>query len=187
MQKKKQTQLATALRNKLLVRFAREFEPGTVNGYVLDIGPQFFLLALVSDGLRLNGFQCFRLSDVRKLRAPDKYAPFHEAVLKKRGERFPKKPPVVVSSLDELLLSANRSFPLVTIHREKANPELCWIGRVVEVRSGRVTLLEIGPDARWDDQPKTYRLSEITRVDFGGDYEDALYLIGGAPDARKLK
>ena len=47
MQKKKKSQLALALRDKLLVRFASALERGTVNGYVLDIGSQFFLIALV--------------------------------------------------------------------------------------------------------------------------------------------
>ncbi len=187
MQKKKKSRLALALRDKLLVRFASALDRGTVNGYVLDIGPQFFLLALVSDGIRFNGFQCYRLSDVRKLRVPDKYAPFHEAVLKKRGERIPKKPPVVVSSLAELLLTANHAFPLVTIHREKVDGGACWIGRVVDVAKGRVTLLEIGPRATWRDRLEAYRLSEITRVDFGGDYEDALYLIGASKYERAVR
>ena len=39
--------------------------------------------------------------------------------------------------------------------------------------------LEINPDATWDEKPNEYKLSEITRVDFGGDYEKALYLVGG--------
>lgn len=181
MNSKKRSQLTEALRNRLLVRFTRPFEPGTVNGYVLEIGPRFFLLALVSDGLRLNGYQCFRLSDVRQLCVPDKYAAFHEAALRKRGQRFPKKPSVSVSSLAELLLTAARAFPLVTIHQEKVDPSVCWIGRVTDVRDGRVTLREIGPDARWDAHLETYRLSGITRVDFGGDYEDALYSVAGAP------
>lgn len=180
MQKKKKSQLMLALRNKILVRFASALDRGTINGYVLDIGPQFFLLALVTDGIRFNGFQCYRLSDVRKLQVPDRYARFHEAVLKKRRERFPQKPPVVVSTLAELLLTANRAFPLVTIHREKVDRGACWIGRVVEVGKGRVTLLEIGPGATWDHELESYRLSEITRVDFGGDYEDALHLIGAS-------
>lgn len=187
MQKRKKSQLAFALRNKLLVRFASALDRGTVNGYVLDIGPQFFLIALVSDGIRPNGFQCYRLSDIRKLRVPDKYARFHEAVLKKRGMRFPKKPRVDVSSLAELLLTASRAFPLVTIHREKADPRACWIGRVVDVGKGRVTLLEIGPGATWDDRLETYRLSEVTRVDFGGDYENALYLIGASKYERAVR
>jgi hypothetical protein len=112
MKKKKQSQLKLALRDKLLVRFARPFEPGTVNGYILDIGPQFFLVALVGDGLRLNGFQCFRISDVRRLRVPDKYARFHEAVLRKRGEQIPKKPAVVVSSLAETAPDSQPCLPI---------------------------------------------------------------------------
>jgi hypothetical protein len=179
MQKKK-SQLALARRNKLLVRFASALERGTVNGYVLHIGPQFFLIALVSDGLRPNGFQCYRLADIRKLQVPDKFARFHEAVLKKRRTRFPKNPRVDVSSLEKLLRTANRAFPLITIHREKVDAGACWIGRVVDLGRGRVTLLEIGPDASWEDDLETYRLSEITRVDFGGDYENALQLIGGS-------
>jgi hypothetical protein len=186
MSRTKKSQLALALRKKLLVRFASVLERGTVNGYVLDVGPQFFLIALISDGIRPNGFQCYRLSDVRKLQVPDKYARFHEAVLKKRGMRFQKKPRVDVSSLAKLLLTANRAFPLVTIHREKADAGACWIGRVVEVRRGRVTLLEIDPGAIWDDRLETYRLSEITRVDFGGDYENALQLIGGSEYQRAV-
>jgi len=187
MQKKKKSQLALAARDRLLVRFSSALERGAVNGYVLDIGPQFFLLALVSDGVRFNGFQCFRLSDVRKLRVPEKYALFREAVLKKRGERIPKSPPVVVSSIEELLLTANRAFPLVTIHREKVDGGACWIGRVIDVGKGRVTLLEIGADATWDDRLEAYRLSEITRVDFGGEYEDALQLIGASGYKRALR
>jgi hypothetical protein len=60
MQKK--SQLALARRKKLLVRFASVLDRGTVNGYVLDIGPQFFLIALVSDGLRPNGLPMLSLS-----------------------------------------------------------------------------------------------------------------------------
>jgi len=178
MQKKK-SQLALACRKKLLVRFASTLDRGTVNGYVLDIGPRFFLIALVSDGLRPNGFQCYRLADIRELEVPDRFSQFHEAVLKKRGIRFPKKPRVDVSSVQKLLRTANKAFPLVTIHREKVDASACWVGRVVDLGKGRVTLLEIGPDASWDNELETYRLSEITRVDFGGDYENALYLIGG--------
>jgi hypothetical protein len=115
MQKKNKSQLALALRKKLLIRFASALERGTISGYVLDIGPQFFLMALVSDGIRYDGFQCYRLSDVRRLRVPDKYAQFHEAVLRIRGLPPPKKPPVALSSAAELLRTANRAFPLVTI------------------------------------------------------------------------
>ena len=173
------SRLNLAIRSKQLVKFTRRFEPGSVNGYVLAVGPRFFLVALVEDATWFNGFQCFRLSDVRELRVPDKYAVFVQAALKKRGQRMPKKPRVVVTSLEKLLQSANRACPLVTIHREGIEPEVCHIGRVSSLSRGRVSLHEIGPDARWDKEPTEYELREITRVDFGGVYEEGLHLVGG--------
>ena len=168
------------MRSRRLVRFTRPFEQGSVNGYVLDVGPQLFLLALVGDHIRFNGFQAFRVRDVRGLRE-NPFAAFVESALTKRRERRPRKPRVSVRSLSELLLSAGRAFPLVTIHREEVDADVCQIGRIVAVANGRASMLEIGPDATWDDGPTEYSLKEITRVDFGGDYEDALYIVGGDP------
>ncbi len=146
-------------------------------GYVLAVGPRFFLLALVDENIRFNGFQCLRLQDVRNLQVPAKYAAFVEAALKLRGERRPRIPTVVVDSVQELLRTASRAFPVITIHREKVAPDVCHIGRVVAVSDSEVSLLEIGPDARWDDEALSYRTKEITRVDFAGDYEQALTLV----------
>lgn len=57
----------------------------------------------------------------------------------------------------------------------------CRIGRVLHVDRRRVRLLEITPEATWEEKPGDVRLAEITRVDFGGDYEDALCAVGGEP------
>ncbi|HKO13103.1 MAG TPA: hypothetical protein VJV22_14105 [Acidobacteriaceae bacterium] len=173
--------------NKVLVRFTRPVEQGWVHGYVLIVGTRFFLLALVDDNLRFNGFQCFRLQDVRNLQVPAKYAAFVEAALRARGERHPRTPPVVIDTVQELLRTASRVFPLVTIHRENVAPDICHIGRVVDVSDSEVSLLEIGPDANWDEQSCDYRLKEITRVDFGGGYEEALWLVGGLSGSRPKK
>ncbi len=173
-------QLARAMRRRRYVRFSRRFEDSAVHGCVLDIGPKFFLLALVSDRFWFDGFECLRIADVREIR-PDPYTAFAEAALKKRGERIPKTPRVSLAGIEELLLSASRAFPLVTIHREQVDPDVCNIGRVVAMDRGRLSLLEINPAATWDTVPNAYRASEITRVDFGGDYENALHLVGGQP------
>ncbi|MGB6724250.1 MAG: hypothetical protein WBE74_00015, partial [Terracidiphilus sp.] len=75
---------------KVLVQFTRSVEEGSIMGYVLAVGPRFFLLALVDENIRFNGFQCLRLQDVRNLQVPAKYAAFVEAALKLRGERRPR-------------------------------------------------------------------------------------------------
>ena len=180
MPTKRASKLVDAMRRHEFIRFSRRFESSKIRGYVLDVGPQFFLLALVSDRLRFDGFECFRIAHVKDLRL-DPYASFAEAALRKRGEGRPKKPRISVATIEDVLLSAGKAFPLVTIHREQVDPDVCWIGRVQGVNNGLVSLLEIGPDAVWDDTPEEYRIKEITRVNFGGDYEDALHLVGGEP------
>jgi hypothetical protein len=180
MSAKRSAELVDAMRRRQFVRFSRRFEPSTIRGYVLDVGPEFFLLALVSDRIWFDGFEYFRIRDVKHVE-PDPYARFAEVALKKRGERRPKNQRVSLVNVKDILLSAGEHFPLVTIHREQVDPNVCWIGRVRRVNEGRVTLLEIGPDAVWDDSPREYKLSEITRVNFAGDYENALYLVGGEP------
>jgi len=151
---------------------------------VLDIGPRFFLTALVSDRIWFDGFECFRLSDVRGVKA-DPYAHFAESALRKRRERLPRRPHVSVASIEELLLTAGRAFPLVTIQREQVDPTVCWIGRVLAVERRSVSMLEINPDATWSDKPSTHLLKEITRVNFGGDYENALHLVGNGTERRR--
>jgi len=182
MAKGRSHQLLEMMRGRRFVRFSRRFEESPIRGYVQHVGPKFFLLALVSDRIWFDGFECFRIGDVHDL-GLDPYAAFAEAALKKRGERVPRKPRVNLTSIEDLLLTASRSFPLVTIHREQVDPDVCWIGRVTGIDRGLVSLLEIKPDATWNERPSEYRLSEITHVNFGGDYEEALHLVVGDPAA----
>jgi hypothetical protein len=174
------SQLRKAVRDGRLVKFSRRFEDSRVRGYVIDVGPCFFLLLLLSDRVWFDGFECFRIQDVRGLVA-DPHSDFAEAALKKRGERKPRTPRIGLASIEELLLTANRHFPLVTIHCERRDPEVCYIGRVLGIERDRVSLLEITPGAVWEKRPKEYPLSHITRVGFGGDYENALAIVVKEP------
>jgi hypothetical protein len=87
---RQRSQLLRARRARRFLRFSSRFEDSPVSGYVLDVGPRFFLLALVSDRIWFDGFECFRVRDVRDVRT-DPYARFAEAALKRRRERVPRK------------------------------------------------------------------------------------------------
>ncbi len=174
------THLTDAIAGQTYVRLTRRFEDSPIHGYALAIGPEFFLFALVNEQIWLDGFECFRIADIKKIK-PAPYAAFAEKALELRGERRPGKPRITMDSIESVLHSANRAFPLVTIHLEKADPQVCYIGKVTGISQGKVSLLEIAPSAKWDELPTTYSLRKITRVSFGGDYEDALHLVGGKP------
>lgn len=172
--------LLDAMRERRVIRLGRSVEDAPATGYVVAVGPGLVLLAVVSDAVRLNGYECFRLSDVTFVETHP-YGAFIEAALEARGQPLPGRPPVSVDSIEDLVTTAGEAFPVVTVHLEKTDPDVCWIGKVLEVLDGHVALREIGPDAVWEPVPVAYPLQDITRVDFGGDYEAALYLVGGEP------
>jgi len=180
-------QLERAKRARVLVRFGRPFEPGHVLGYVRATGPAHFLVAVIGEKLVPNGFQAFRIRDVRHLDVPHANAGFVEESLRLRGERVPRTPRVRLDGFPALLRSAGRLYPLVTIFRERVDPASCWIGRVLDVDDRRVRLLEIDPSASWEPDPSEYRIPEITRVDFGGGYEEALALVEASRRSARRK
>ena len=144
------------------------------------MGPQLFAMLVLGEDLRFNGFQVFKRREMTRLEVPHKRSAFLESSLRLRRLTRPPKPRIRVDTLGAVLASASRAFPLVTIHRERTDQGACHIGRIAALDYQRVALIEINPGAEWDSQPTLYRLSEITRVDFGGGYEDALALVGGA-------
>ena len=171
-------QLQDAQENALVVSFERQqFERGQALGYVIDIGPTFFLLLVIEHGSRFNGFQAMRIGDVSKLDVPHRHAGFVEAALRACSERMVRKPRVRVDSVVDLLESAGRTFPLVAIHCEAVDPEVCYIGKFLGFEQRKVRLREIDTDANWHVEDSLYRLKDITRVDFGGHYEEALHLV----------
>jgi hypothetical protein len=171
------SKLADAIASRSLVRISRKVEPGVADGYVVNTSEQWLLLLLVGDAISYAGFQAFRLQDVASLEIPSPRAAFYETVLRKRGLRRPMTPRLGLSSSEELVRSAGERFPLITIHREKADPGVCHIGQVVRVSPASISLLEVDSDAAWDEAPTAYRLAQVTRVDFGGPYEEALTLV----------
>jgi hypothetical protein len=173
-------ELRAFLRRKRMVRFERPFDAHSTTGYVAGVGADLFLLVHIDPSIRFDGFQVYRNRDVRRLRA-EPNADFKQTALTRRRDRTPVKPRLRLDCFRELLRSAGPRFPLVTIHRERVDPDICHIGAVVDVGERRVVLREIRPDGTWCHKSDEYALREITRVDFGGAYEDALHIVGGRP------
>ncbi|RYD71603.1 MAG: hypothetical protein EOP84_24625 [Verrucomicrobiaceae bacterium] len=180
------SKLSDAMAGGELVRAEREVATGWTYGYVVALGRQWCVLLVVGGGITFDGYKAIRLKDVAALTVPTPYAAFIEKALKKRKLRRPMSVVLDLSSTAELLHSANVHYPLVTVHRETVDPDVCHIGRVISTSRTSVTLHEIGPAATWDEELLSYPLSEITCITFGGLYEDALWLVGG-PKERALR
>lgn len=163
--------------------FRAKFKKGWAEGYLVGKGPKFFVIHLVDGGVRLDGFNCMRYKDVTALEAPAPHADFMDRVLELREQKVAEAPlPVDLSSRGALIRTAGLAYPVITLYLEKANPDACYIGKVLSVDDKRVRIRCILPGGVWDDEEDSYRLSKITRVDFGGSYEDALVLYAGGGD-----
>ena len=173
-------QLHAAMAGRTLVRITRPFDDGHVTGYVVAVGPAVFVLAIINDQIWLDGFEGLRLRDVQTI-DPEPHAAFIEAALTARGEARPVPGLFDAATLKDLIASAVARCPLITLHEEVVDPDVCYVGQVTGVEGGVLWLLSIGPDADWDDDPLVFKLSDITRVSFGGDYEAALALVADAP------
>jgi hypothetical protein len=182
MMMERRDQLEAAQGEAYVVRVTRgSFDPDGDLAYVVATGSELVLLLCISNQIRFDGFMVVRIRDITELEAPHEHSDFVEEALRRRGESVPSAPEVDLTSIEATIRTAAKLHPLLVLHREKVDSEVCHIGAVVNVSSDSVGLLEIDPDAEWADQPTTYALSEVTKLEFGGGYEEALALVGGEP------
>jgi len=180
MAKRQPSELESACREQRPVEFRRRHAQEKACGYVLGVSSQWILMASLSD-IRFNGFDCYRKQDILELRIPLRNVEFVESALGKTNQKVPATPAIDLTDVEELLFTANLAFPLVTIHRDVISPNACQIGRVHKIEAGVVLLQEIDTDAKWEEKATPYKLKDITRVGFDGDYERALYAVGADP------
>ena len=173
------TILTSALQSGQMVRIVAKPTPDTtLDGYVVSLSETFVLLHLLDGGfhMALNGYTALPLSEIKKIRLLDDDNSFADRALKVKGI-FPK-PQLDLLLLDfpGLLSSADAHFPLVTIHLERLNRDCCFIGRVEKLTKKSLQLQKIDASAQWAEMEK-FRFEDITRIDFGGGYEEALWLV----------
>ncbi|MEM9177758.1 MAG: hypothetical protein AAGC67_21315 [Myxococcota bacterium] len=172
--------LEEALAEARVVSIDREgFEEVGELGYVVAVGESLFVLLQVSDAMRFNGFSVLRTSDVSDIEIPHAHADFVESALRLRDESVAEPPPIDLASMKTAIRSAGRVGEIVTLHTETTEPGLCKIGRIRTVDDAVASLVALDPDAEWDDEVTTVAVDEVTRVDVGGAYEEALLLVGG--------
>lgn len=167
--------LSRCMAQRQLVVLSRHSLTENLEGFVVGIGAQFLLLHTLDECFCLNGYSAIRLSDIRGCKSLVKHNRIAERILKIRGLIPVSLPQVSLANLADLLISANMSYPLVTIFKECIDPEVCYIGKVAEIMTKTIRLVEIDPAAKWL-RTRRFRLDDITRVDIGGLYEDGLLL-----------
>lgn len=160
-----------------LVRVERDaFDEEGNAGYIVATGRSWFVLEMVTQSARFDGMACMRYSDVTDV-APEDHAAYLERALEARGAVRAAQAPVDLGSLQSIIESSAKAFPVITLHvpSEEIRYE-CFIGKVIALNPETVDFCHITRDGHWEDFLREIPLTEIMRVDFGGDYEEALFL-----------
>ncbi len=125
------------------------------------------------DTFQLNGYTAIREPDVSAFRYFDRteHWQFRAASALKLQPIVPVG--IELSSIASLITSAAASFPLLTFHLEIRKPNDCYIGPVLKQTAQICVIDDLGPDAEWSGA-RRLRLADITRIEFGGGYEQAL-------------
>lgn len=175
--------LQQALCSRRPARIHRErIERGWIHGRILAVTQARTALAIHGESVNLNGITVVSNRDITRLQSPDPNARFLEQVLRLRGERYPRLGRLDLTSWQTVVASAAKRARLVTVHVERKDPDVCYIGRPVKMDDLRLTLMTVSPHGVW--QPRelmTFAWRDVTRVDYGGGYEGALALIAGPP------
>ncbi|MEV4344605.1 hypothetical protein AB0J83_09030 [Actinoplanes sp. NPDC049596] len=174
--------LDRALRERRLVRVRRGIDRADkLEGYVVARADEWVLMAVVDDGIRLDGFAALRFADVVAVKARPADG-FVGKALALQGTWPPAAPPDVdLTDVRKLIASVAEQFPLIALHLEKNLPDMCFIGRFVGFRKRTAGILEVSPQATWNREPTKWPLRKISRIDFGGAYENALHTVAGDP------
>lgn len=147
-----------------------------LRGFVLDYSDSLTLLNVLDFNFYLNGFTIIRNSDVTRYRVYNKDDYFLNQALRLKSIKPARKPKIDLSNWASVLLTAQKLFPLLTIRREAISNNICFIGKLVSLTEKTFTLFDIDPDANWD-RPYRRKFADLTKVDFGGGYEDALWRV----------
>jgi hypothetical protein len=177
--------LDRAMADASLVRVACESDRASEHeGFVVGIGEGWLLLHWLDPSIVLNGYTALPLDDVEEVTLLTAAESVAVTALERRGVRPVPQPEIALADVPSLLASVEGRFPLVTVHRDRADPGVCVIGRVAHLGEESFILRQVSPAGRWNDSGG-YRYDDVTRIDFGGGYEDALALVAGEPDATR--
>jgi hypothetical protein len=172
-------------RKGLLVKIDRRpITKELLEGFVVGLSKKFILLNVLSPDIRLDGYSIIRTGDVKRYAVIKKNNTFIYRALVIRKNKPCPQPVIELESEKAGLVSASSLYPLLSVFREKIEEEVCYIGRPSKFGEGFVALKEINTKAKWNGLRKI-KLNDITRIDFGGGYEEALAIAAGEKPKRK--
>jgi hypothetical protein len=163
----------------MLKRISRASSGDDIEGFVLEIGRAWALVATLSDSIYIDGFAVFPIGDVVDVEdRADEMGFVQRALTIQR--MWPPPRPSVRLDLDDtatMLRAIAASAPVVMLFTERVDDDVCFVGVPMNVRSASIDLREIRYDATWCPELREWMYADITRIEFGDRYSAIIYAV----------
>jgi hypothetical protein len=172
-----QANLQALVESGLLVNVRGPGEQHDTVGYVVGVGANWALLQLIDSHGVSDGFRALRLGTVSEVEPVDPEESLLPRVIAARPVTL-EVPDVSLDDARALLEGVRRHFALIYLVTDDLEGGAFWIGEIASLDDGGVMLRKVSATGEWADQAY-YRYESITRIGFGGGYEEALALAAG--------
>jgi len=173
---------------KTLVEFCRRPKiQERITGYVVGFSDSLILVHCLDwNTFLLDGYTILRDIDIESKRFFTRPSYWQNRAIAKLELRPQGLPGLALEDWPSAIAGIADRFPLLHLESELTKPDTCYIGVPVKITEKLLILDNLDSSADWTG-PWSFKLNEITRLDFGGGYERALALTAPPRRSKVIK
>lgn len=137
-------------------------------GYVVSVGRESVLLALVSGDIQCDGYAVLRRADVAEVHAGERER-VRDAIIKKRGALPGIVPKFNLDDIAETIRSINKLHVISAVYREYRWKDEFLVGVPICITKKMVRFSYLNTCAKWDGEFRAM-LASISKIEFGTIY-----------------
>lgn len=145
-----------------------------IRGFILAASESLLLVAVAGETVRMDGFSVLSRDDVTFLRwDTSRLNAWRGVLVRDAAEDARVAAAVCLDDWSAAFTSARAVAPLVSLLRERLDTSRCFVTRDFTLTDGWLIGEHITSEGARDGQ-FALRLHDLTRIDFGGEYEQGL-------------
>lgn len=148
------------------------FDLTFTDGFVIAMTNEWVVLHSL-DGVYLDGIVMLRRQDISRVLFRDDDA-YHHRAIAASGESLVDFTCDDDVSVSDLLVLASARDAIFTFYCEVLEGEPLIIGRLIELRKKAFDIHYVGRDGEWAPEIERWKHGDVTRIEVGGRYLDAL-------------
>ena len=161
---------------QLIDIYRDDLQADSLTGFITDLNSDFIYLSIFDDSGLCVGISIIRTSDITRVSWEGNERNAIQQLIDKK-ESKPLKPSIDLDNISSVIKSTQKEFGYSTFHVEEIDPDICFIGDVIEMDDEHLQMNNYGTMSGRDNNIILLRISDITRIEAEASYEkDIAYL-----------